>query len=257
MTMADQPPLSDEAFLAHYDPGAYARPSVTVDVVLLSVGETHITTLLHQRQMPPFQGRWALPGTFVRMDETLEATAQRVLDERVGPTRAYLEQLHTFGAVDRDPRTRVITVAYYALIPAEALADMKRHNPTLTMANLHVPWAGETGGPVTAVNADGVALPLAFDHEAILGQAVKRIRGKLDYARIAFAFLQETFTLRALQAVYEVILGRTLNKPAFRRRMLDTGWIEPTGTREDAAAFRPAELYRLKATIAAPHITAI
>jgi 8-oxo-dGTP diphosphatase len=125
------------------------------------------------------------------------------------------------------------------------------------LANLDVPWAEETGDAVIAINADGLALPLAFDHATILGHAVKRIRGKLDYARIAFAFLPETFTLRALQAVYEVILGRTLNKPAFRRRMLDTGWIEPTGTREDAAAFRPAELYRLKATTPAPHITAI
>ncbi len=255
--MVDQPTLSDEAFLAEYDLAAYARPSVTVDVVLLSVGEKHITTLLTQRRMPPFQGLWALPGTFVRMDETLEETAQRVLRERIGFTEAYLEQLHTFGTVDRDPRARVITIAYYALIPAEKLADIQRHHPTLALANLDVPWAEETGVAVIAINADGLALPLAFDHATILGHAVKRIRGKLDYARIAFAFLPETFTLRALQAVYEVILGRTLNKPAFRRRMLDTGWIEPTGTREDAAAFRPAELYRLKATTPAPHITAI
>ncbi len=252
--MADQPPLSDEAFLAGYDPSAYARPSVTVDVVLLSAGETHIMTLLHQRQLPPFQGFWALPGTFVRMDETLEATAQRVLREKTGLTEAYLEQLHTFGTVDRDPRTRVITIAYYALIPAGMLADMQRDDPTLVLAKLDVPWSGDTGGPVMAMNADGMTLPLAFDHATILGHAVKRIRGKLDYARIAFAFLPKTFTLRALQVVYEVILGRTLNKPAFRRRILDTGWIEPTGTREDAAAFRPAELYRLRATTTAPHI---
>jgi 8-oxo-dGTP diphosphatase len=257
MTMADQLPLSDEAFLAQYDPSAYARPSVTVDVVLLSAGEKHITTLLSQRQMPPFHGHWALPGTFVRMEETVEATAQRVLRERIGLPGAYLEQLYTFGAVDRDPRTRVITIAYCALVTKERLAEVQRDQPTLVIGKLDMQWAGETGGPVITVDEDGRALPLAFDHAAILGYAVKRIRGKLDYAPIAFAFLPETFTLRAVQAVYEVILGRNLNKPAFRRRMLDTGWIEPTGAREDAAAFRPAELYRLKATVTAPHITGI
>ena len=246
--MTHPPTRPDDEFLKGYDPEAYARPSVTVDVVLLSVQDGCITALLQQRSVPPFQGLWALPGTFVRIDETLDATAARVLAEKIGLAECYLEQLHSFGAPDRDPRMRIITIAYYALIPAYRLIEAQRNHPELVLAQLEAPWQGETGGPVIAKAANGSALPLAFDHAEILGHAVKRLRGKLDYARIAFALLPENFTLRALQAVHEAILGRTLNKPAFRRRMLDTGWIEPTGERESATSFRPAESDNNRAT---------
>jgi len=114
----------------------------------------------------------------------------------------------------------------------------------LAIVPLDVPWPGEQGGPVTARKAGQEPLPLAFDHAEILGHAVKRLRGKLDYSRVAFALLPSLFTLRALQDVHEAILGTTFGKPAFRRRMLDKGWIVGTGARESGAAFRPAELYR-------------
>ena len=110
-----------------------------------------------------------------------------------------------------------------------------------------MPWSGETGGAIEARSDEGEALPLAFDHADMLGLAMLRLRGKLDYSKIAFALLPERFTLRALQDVHEAILGHPINKPAFRRRMLDRGRLEPTGERETGASFRPAEFYRHRA----------
>ncbi|MEL7488966.1 MAG: NUDIX hydrolase, partial [Pseudomonadota bacterium] len=115
----------------------------------------------------------------------------------------------------------------------------------LCIAPVSVSWADEKGGAAHALR-EGQKTPLAFDHEEILGATVKRLRGKLNYTKIAFSLLPEKFTLRDLQTVHEAILDDTLNKPAFRRRMLDTGWLHATGERESASAFRPAELYQLK-----------
>jgi len=239
--------MSEAEFLQAYDPQAFPRPSVAVDLVLMTVVRGRLITLLQRRQDHPFKGSWALPGGFVAIDEALDDAAARVLEAKAGVQGAYVEQLYTFGAPDRDPRMRIITVAYFALLPARVLLEAVRARPDLALSPLDIPWAGETGGPATALGPDGAPLPLAFDHAAILGHAVKRLRGKLDYSQIAFALLPDRFTLRALQDVHEAILGVPLNKPAFRRRMLDAGWIEGTGERESGAAFRPAELYRLKA----------
>jgi 8-oxo-dGTP diphosphatase len=237
--------MSETEFLAEYDPAAFARPSVAVDLVLLTVADGSLAALLHQRQDHPHKGDWALPGSFVGIEEGLDEAARRVLATRAGIDRAYLEQLYTFGAPTRDPRMRIITIAYFALLPADLLAAAVQDRSDLAIVSLDVAWPGEQGGPVTARNAGQEPLPLAFDHADILGHAVKRLRGKLDYSRIAFALLPDMFTLRALQDVHEAILGTTFGKPAFRRRMLDKGWIEGTGMRESGAAFRPAELYRL------------
>ena len=128
-------------------------------------------------------------------------------------------------------------------ITAEAL-DRER---ALTAAIVEVAWAGEAGGPVAALSLrEKEPLPLAFDHAEILAMAILRLRGKLDWSEVGFALLPERFTLRQLQDVHEGILGHPLNKPAFRRRMLDRGWLEATGEREAGASFRPAELYRFK-----------
>ena len=137
-------------------------------------------------------------------------------------------------------------MAYFALLPGDQFEAALRANRDLALAEMVVPWERETGGPVGACSIDGAELSLAFDHAEILGDAVKRLRGKLDYSRVAFALLPDLFTLRQLQDVHEAILGVQLNKPAFRRRMLDKGWIEGTGARETGASFRPAELYRVK-----------
>lgn len=239
--------MTEDAFLATYDPDAYEHPSVTVDLVLMSVLDGAPAVLLRRREDHPFKGAWALPGGFVGLAESLDVAARRVLAGEACMDDAYIEQLYTFGEPGRDPRTRVISVAYFALLPAERFESAVTSGADLTLAEVVVPWEGEAGGPVAACGSEGESLPLAFDHDAILGVAIKRLRGKLDYAPIGFALLPERFTLRQLQDVHEAILGVRMNKPAFRRRMLDKGWIEGTGERETGASFRPAELYRLKA----------
>ena len=232
----------EQDFLAVYDPSAFDRPSVAVDVAILTVAGGGLDVALVERTEHPHKGRWALPGGFVRMDESLDRAAERVLTQKAGLANVFLEQLYTFGAPDRDPRTRVIAVAYYALVdPARLYAD-ETHG--FVFGRICVPWEGETGGPVEVRDPENRTLPLAFDHADILGMAVKRIRGKLDYTPIGFQLLPETFTLRRLQDVHETILGRAQNKDSFRRRMLASGLLEATGERETEVGHRPAEMYR-------------
>ncbi|MBL0916327.1 MAG: NUDIX hydrolase [Sphingopyxis sp.] len=211
-----------------YDPAAFPPLGVTVDLVLMTVRDGRLAVLLQHRHEEPHKGRLALPGGFVGVDESLDAAAQRILADKAGLAGAWLEQLYSFGDPGRDPRMRIVTIAYFALLPAEELAAVLAARDDLTLASLD-------------------ALPgLAFDHGAIVDHAAARLRGKLDYAPVAFALLPPRFTLRALQDVHEAIIGTPLNKPAFRRRMLDSGWIEGTGVKETGGAFRPAELYRAK-----------
>ena len=238
--------MTETDFLASYDPTAFPRPSVAVDLVLMTVADGKLAVLLQQRLGHPCKGDWALPGGFVGIDEDLDDAAKRIMAGKAGLAEGWLEQLYTFGAPARDPRMRIITVAYFALLPADRLAKALVGRPDLVLAPLDAPWAGEVGGAVMAIAPDGGGLHLAFDHGEIIGHAVKRLRGKLDYSTIAFALLPEQFTLRDLQDVHEAILGLAFNKPAFRRRMLDKGWIEGTGARESGTSYRPAELYRLK-----------
>lgn len=211
-----------------YDPADFPPLAVTVDLVLLTVREGRLAVLLQRRGEEPHKGDRALPGGFVGVDESLDAAAQRILADKAGLAGAWLEQLYSFGDPGRDPRMRIVTIAYFALLPYDALAAALNGRDDLML----VPVGG-TG-------------PLAFDHVDIVDHAVTRLRGKLDYSPIAFALLPPRFTLRALQDVHEAILGTALNKPAFRRRMLDRGWIEGTGEREEGGAFRPAELYRVR-----------
>lgn len=237
----------DEArFLADYDPSRYPRPSVAVDVVLLTIREGALWTLLVRRDDHPAKGRWALPGVFVGPDEALDAAALRALGTKAGLADVFIEQLYTFGDPGRDPRTRVISVAYYALVEPAALVGATV-GPGARLARLHVPWPGETGGPVDAHDDAGARLPLAFDHAEILGTAVRRIRGKLDYAPIGFELLPSRFSLRDLRLVHEAVLGRPLNKDSFRRRVLDRGLVVPTGERATGVGHRPPELYRFAA----------
>jgi len=238
--------LQDEEarFLASYDARRFERPSVAVDVALLSVAEGALWTVLLHRSEHPHRGRHALPGGFVGIREPLDAAAARVLSTKCGLDGVFLEQLYTFGNPSRDPRTRVISVAHVALVDRARLLEASAGAEELVHARLDVPWEGETGGPVGAVRADGAVLPLAFDHADILGMAVKRIRGKLDYAPIGFQLLPERFTLLELQRVHETILSRPTNKDSFRRRMLASGQLEATGESQRDVDHRPAELYR-------------
>jgi 8-oxo-dGTP diphosphatase len=237
----------EAGFLAEYDAAEFPHPSLTVDVVLLTATVDSLHALLVRREHHPELGKWALPGGFVRLDESLDAAAARVLLEKAGLSDVFLEQLYTFGAVERDPRTRVITVAYYALVPGDRLAAAVVPGGAPTrLARLAIPWSGEHGGPIRALDADGAEIALSFDHPEILGLAVKRLRGKLDYAPIGFELLPEVFSLRDLQQIHEVISGRRTNKDSFRRRMLASGQLEATGERNTEVEYRPPELYRFR-----------
>lgn len=237
--------LSDEEFLAAYDPEVFPRPSLAVDVVVVAVRAGRLCALLVRRGEQPQRGSWALPGGFVAMDEGLEAAARRVVATKGALRDLYLEQLYTFGDPGRDPRTRVVSVAYMALTDLARLEHaVEAVGDDRWVADLAVGWKGEHGGPVEAAGPDGTGLRLAFDHAQILGIAVQRLRGKLDYAPVGFEFLPKQFTLRQLQDIHEAVLGRPLNKDSFRRRMLAGGQLEATGAREGDVAYRPAELYR-------------
>jgi 8-oxo-dGTP diphosphatase len=220
----------------------YPRPSLAVDVVALTVAGAELRVALYRRGELPQRGHYALPGGFMHIDESLEEAATRVLAQKVGLAGVFLEQLYTFGDLRRDPRGRVVTVAYYALVDASRFHA--KTAPAALSARVIVPWTGETGGPVEVTTHDGHALPLFLDHADILGLAVKRLRGKLDYSPVGFQLLPTEFTLRQLQEVHEAVRGAPVNKDSFRRRMLDSGLLEATGARERDVEHRPAELYR-------------
>lgn len=234
----------EAAFLEAYDPSRFERLSVAVDVALVSAAEGALHTLVVRRAEHPHKGRWALPGGFVGIREPLEAAAARVLAAKSGLGGLSVEQLYTFGDPGRDPRTRVVSVAYYALVDFGRFRKAAGGSADVATARIAVPWEGETGGPVEIESGAGARLPLAFDHAEILGMAVKRLRGKLDYTPVGFQLLAPAFTLLELQRVHETVLGRPLNKDSFRRRMLASGLLEATGERQEDVDHRPAERYR-------------
>ncbi|WP_309707113.1 NUDIX domain-containing protein [Armatimonas sp.] len=210
-----------------YDPNSFERPSVTVDVVAFTARERKLHVLLIKRGVWPFEGHWALPGGFVQMSEGLDAAAHRELAEETGIAGAeFLEQLYTFGNVDRDPRTRVISVAYYALLPEPSIA----------------PRAGTDAAEAQWWPADALP-PLAFDHAEIVKTALDRLRAKLGYTSVAYALLAPEFTLTELQTVYEIILGRELDKRNFRKKMLSTELLEGLEKQRRGGAHRPAQLF--------------
>ena len=203
------------------------RIAVTTDAVVCRVSEHSLEVLLIERGEDPFRGCWALPGGFVRADETLDACALRELAEETGLTGVYLEQLYTFGAVDRDPRGRTVSVAYLGLVAGSGGA-LRPSTDAAAAA-----WYGLDDLPA-----------VAFDHAAIIATAIERLRGKLRYSTIALKLMPAQFTLSELQHVYELILGRALDKRNFRKQMLGLGFIEATGERQRNGKHRPAMLYR-------------
>jgi 8-oxo-dGTP diphosphatase len=219
----------------------YPRPSVAVDVVALTVEDGQLHVALYKRKDAPDRGHWALPGGFMHIDESLEEAANRLMAQKVGLGGIFLEQLYTFGDLGRDPRGRVLTVSYYALVDAKRFHVVGK---MVSPARIVVPWPGETGGPVEVVGEGARVLPLFLDHADIVGLAVKRLRGKLDYSPVGFQLLPAEFTLRQLQEIHEAVRGEPLNKDSFRRRMLASGLLEATGAREREVSYRPAELYR-------------
>jgi 8-oxo-dGTP diphosphatase len=222
---------SERQFLATYDPRSFPPVAVAVDIAILTVRDGRLCVLLVRRGTHPYRGRWALPGGFVRPKEDLDAAAARELVEETGVgVSAHLEQLRCYGSPGRDPRMRVVSVAYLALVPDPA-----------------TPAAGTDAAearfwPVDDVRAD--APPLAFDHGRILGDAVERARAKLEYTNVATWLLDEPFTVADLRRVYEAVWGQPLHPANFRRKVLATpGLLAETG--EAAATGRGwAQLYR-------------
>lgn len=206
----------------------YPHPAVTVDIVIFTIRDDQLKLLLIRRAGEPYQGKWALPGGFIAMDEDLEQSARRELEEETGVAGVYLEQLYTFGKPDRDPRERVITVAYYALIPSDKLQLRAASDAEA------VGWFGM-----------GELPELAFDHPEIVAMAHERLVAKLEYSTIAFQFLGETFTLSELQSVYEIIQREPLDKRNFRKWVLAMEQIEETGEERRDGPHRPAKLYRV------------
>ncbi len=207
----------------------YPRPALTVDVVTFTLQKDCLQALLVRRGSVPFMGMWALPGGFVHMEESLEEAATRELEEETGVRDAYLEQLYTYGAPQRDPRGRVVTVAYFALIPVD--------KPVRLEGGTDVSQAGWF--PIQQLPA------LAFDHAEIIQYALRRLRYKLEYSAVGFELLPATFTLSQLQSTYEIILGETLDKRNFRRRILEGNVIEPTEEMRTGEG-RPARLYNYR-----------
>jgi len=207
----------------------YEQLGMTVDLVIFTVNKDKLKVLLTKRAEPPFSAFWSLPGGFLLENESLEEAALRVLKEKTGVKNVYLEQLYTFGKPDRDPRARVITVAYFALIP---------------WANLDQPESKKVAD-LTWVSVD--QLPrLAFDHKEILNCAVERLRAKVSYSNIVYGLMPDKFRLSELQKMYELILGDELDKRNFRKRMLASGLLQETGKKDLLGAHRPAMLYQFK-----------
>lgn len=212
-----------------YDPSQYERPSVTVDVVIFTLRPQDLQVLLVRRKHAPFASYWAIPGGFVQMDESLETAALRELEEETGVRDVYIEQLYTFGQPERDPRTRVITVAYFALVPETAISPLQ---------------AGDDAAEAQWWSMHDLP-PLAFDHADILQYALTRLRYKLEYSAVGFELLPPTFTLSELQSAYETILGEKLDRGNFRKKLRNAAVVEPTRAYRDTRG-RPARLYRFR-----------
>jgi 8-oxo-dGTP diphosphatase len=203
----------------HYE---YARPGVTVDVVALRLKNSVLEALVTRRAAAPYRGKKALPGAFVDMSETLAQAAARVLRDKAELSGVYLEQLYTFGALKRDPRDRIISVAYLAVLAPDAV-----EHTTGQWIPAHEPPR------------------LAFDHAQILARAIERLDAKLLYSSLGLRFLPERFTRSQAQAAYEALLGKALDKRNFARQFDGLSDVIDTGTKTTGGAHRPAQLFAL------------
>lgn len=216
--------VEEANFLKNYNPDKYQKPSVTVDILIFRLVNDSVDILLIKRKKPPYKEFWAFPGGFVNIDESLEDAAKRELLEETNVKNVYLEQLYTFGDVERDPRMRVISVSYMALLNEN---DIEKFNEK----------AGDDAKELQWFNINELlngiednSIKLAFDHEKIFKLAIERLRGKIDYTNIAFQLLPKEFSMLELQNVYEQILNKKLYTPNFRRNMAKK--VKETGNYE-------------------------
>lgn len=281
--------LTEEEFLNSYDSSKYEKPSVTVDVLIFTIlneksdnyrklDEKKLSVLLIKRGGHPYKGKWAIPGGFVNMDESLEEAARRELNEETNVENVYLEQLYTYGEVNRDPRMRVISSVYMALVNSDRInvqagddasdakwfsVDYKLVSRTvnkekketidryrITLNNDSINIVSEIENIETYVNGHKERKinvidtgDLAFDHCKIIGYAIERLRNKIEYTDIAFNLMNEYFTLSELQQVYEIILDRELLKANFRRKINEMV-IETNKYDDKKGGYRPSKLFK-------------
>ncbi len=196
---------------------------ITVDTVILTLKDNSLKVLLVKRENEPFKGKWAIPGGYVKMSENLDEAAMRVLKEKTNVDNIYLEQLYTFGDPLRHPISRVITCAYFALIRAEDVDVISDDN---------VAWHKVDDLPA-----------LAFDHKEIIQYSLKRTRERLELCPVAYQLLNEKFTLTEMQKAYELIMGKTLDKRNFRKKVIQTEGLIELGEFSKSTSKRPARLY--------------
>ena len=206
----------------------FDHPYVAVDVLMFSIVGGKLVVLLSKRNKIPFEGRWALPGGFVGINESLDEAADRVMLEKGGISGVYLEQLYSFGETKRDPRGRVISVAYFALVPEEQSEDVIENRAA---------WFDVNQVP-----------EVAFDHGEIIRAGVARLKAKITYSNIVVGLLPREFRLSELQKVYEIILGKKLDKRNFRKKMLSLDLLKPAGKKDQGEKRRPAMLFTFKTT---------
>jgi len=228
--------------VAHAAEPAIPMAAVTVDLVVLTIRDDELAVLCVRRGIPPFAGKLALPGGFVRPDETLVMAAARELADETGlPGEVHLEQLATYGDPGRDPRLRVVSVAYLALAPS--LPTPRAGSDAADVSWL--PVAGLLAGRPSGSGPSGPSEELAFDHRQILADGVERARAKLEYSPLATAFCPPVFTVGQLRRVYEIVWGTSIDPRNFHRKVTGTpGFLVPAGGSTVGERGRPARLYR-------------
>lgn len=266
---------SEEEFLKAYDPNQFERLSMTTDILILSVSseeesnyrklsKKYFSVLLVKRDTYPFKGKWCLPGGFIRIDENLEDAPKRILKDETNLHNIYLEQLYTYGDVNRDPRMRIVSTSYMALVDKTKLKDTLTPNASwfnvtyledekyidVTLDNGDEVIKFKIGKTLKELTTDRYKFTvlkndkLAFDHPLVIAAGVSRLRNKISYTDIVFNMMPEYFTLGELQQVYEVILGKKLLDPAFRRIIANK--VEKTDKVQSGGGHRPSALFRYK-----------
>ena len=220
----------EKKFIEEYDASQYKKMSVAVDILIFTVQDKHLEVLLVKREEFPFKDCLALPGTFVGEKESLDDAVKRCLQEEIGITDMYTEQLYTWGEVERDPRLRVLSVSYVALV------NKSKCNPKAGKRVTDVCWM-----EVSMEHMDAIRNQMAFDHAKIIQCGLERLRGKIEYAPIVFHMLEDEFTLPQLQSIYEIILGKKLYKANFRKKIMDM--VVETGNIQSGEANRPSKYY--------------
>ncbi len=266
---------SEEEFLKEYNPNEYDRLSLTTDILIFSISDgkkesyrklnkKHFSVLLVKRNDYPFKDKWCLPGGFVRIDETIEQAAIRILKKETNLSNIYIEQLYTFSDIDRDPRTRIVSTSYMSLIDKNLLTNKLPSNASwfnmeIKEDNKHFEVVLDNGEEKllfevkkelrekTTDRYNYIVTKnesIAFDHPLVIVSGVSRLKNKIEYTDIVFNMMPKYFTLGELQQVYEVILGKKLLDPAFRRIIADK--VEKTDKQKKGEGHRPSILYKYK-----------